>query len=177
VKTTILLWTNVNDGISLIRSLNVHDNNFVFENLAHITPEQGDDLNNVIVEKFDVLLNITGASVCRCAITPSDVLPARVNQHVCIIRPLESVLNSHFLLHCLISKNFKRKLLSTASSSGATREALTKKQVNDLNIPTPPIELQNQFADIVQQITDLDLSALETHATTLKASLTQELLA
>ncbi len=40
-----------------------------------------------------------------------------------------------------------------------------------------PIELQNQFADIVRQINDLDLSALETQATTLKASLTQELLA
>ena len=33
-------------------------------------------------------LNITGASVARCCIVPEDVLPARVNQHVSIIRPI-----------------------------------------------------------------------------------------
>ena len=54
---------------------------------------------------------------------------------------------------------------------------MTKGGMEKRIFPIPPIELQNQFADIVQQINDLDLSALETQATTLKASLTQELLA
>ena len=74
------------EGISLIRSMNVHDGKFLYKDLAHINDEQADALKNVIVQSGDVLFNITGASVTRCAIVPNDVLPARVNQHVCIIR-------------------------------------------------------------------------------------------
>ena len=138
----------ISQGISLIRSLNVHDDKFIKTNLAFITNEQADALANVVVEKSDVLLNITGASVCRSAVVLPDILPARVNQHVCIIRPVKSKLNSTYLLHCLISGNYKKMILTLAGAGGATREALTKKQVENLGIPVPPIELQNKFAEI-----------------------------
>ena len=39
-------------------------------------------------------------------------------------------------------------ILTLAGAGGATREALTKKQVENLGIPVPPIELQNKFAEI-----------------------------
>lgn len=70
------------EGTSLIRSLNIHNNEFKFKDLAYIDDDQADSLNNVIVQGNDVLLNITGASVARCCIVPTEVLPARVNQHV-----------------------------------------------------------------------------------------------
>ena len=70
------------NGISLIRSLNVHDAGFRMKDLAFIDDHQAEQLENVIVEGGDVLLNITGASVARCCIVPDVVLPARVNQHV-----------------------------------------------------------------------------------------------
>jgi len=66
------------EGITLIRSMNVHDNRFEYKELAFIDAEQAHKLRNVIVEVDDVLLNITGASVCRCCILPKDVIPARV---------------------------------------------------------------------------------------------------
>jgi type I restriction enzyme S subunit len=145
----------ISQGISLIRSLNVHDDKFIKKNLAFITNEQADALANVVVKKSDVLLNITGASVCRSAVVLQDILPARVNQHVCIIRPYKSRLCSTYLLHCLISNNYKKKLLSLAGAGGATREALTKKQVENLKIPIPPIELQNKFAEIETRIKNI----------------------
>src|SRR5690606_29799445 len=49
------------DGISLIRSLNVHQNEFKYKDLAFIGEKQADKLKNVIVEENDVLFNITGA--------------------------------------------------------------------------------------------------------------------
>ena len=52
-------------GISLIRSLNVHDGEFMYKNLAFIDDGQAAKLSNVVVEEGDVLLNITGASVAR----------------------------------------------------------------------------------------------------------------
>ncbi|MBP9482522.1 MAG: restriction endonuclease subunit S, partial [Parabacteroides sp.] len=55
-------------GISLIRSMNVHDLEFRERNLAFIDGKQASDLNNVTVEENDILFNITGASVTRCCV-------------------------------------------------------------------------------------------------------------
>ena len=140
----------IDEGISLIRSMNVHNAYFEYKDLAHITLDQAEKLNNVVVEHDDVLFNITGASVARCCVVPSDVLPARVNQHVCILRCREKI-NPIFLQGLLVNENYQGKLLQIAKS-GATREAINKQQLESLEIMLPPLELQNQFATFVQEI-------------------------
>lgn len=132
------------DGISLIRSLNVRDGEFTLKDLAHISDEQAKKLAGVIVEEDDVLLNITGASVARVCRAPLYVLPARVNQHVCIIRPNET-LNAVFLEQVLLADQTKRKLLKIGGA-GATREAITKAQIETFEVICPKIKLQNEFA-------------------------------
>ncbi|MBO7225596.1 MAG: restriction endonuclease subunit S [Bacteroidales bacterium] len=139
------------EGISLIRSLNVHNNLFVYKDLAHIDIEQADSLKNVIIEKGDVLLNITGASVARCCIVPDNVLPARVNQHVAIIR-MKDIVSNIFICHQLISDVYQKELLSIGKSNGATREALTKVQLEKLNVIIPPLSLQQEFAEKIESI-------------------------
>ena len=140
------------NGVSFVRSLNVYDGNFVYKNLAHLTQEQASQLQNVTLKKDDVLINITGASVARSCIVPNDILPARVNQHVSILRPNLENVNPVFLNQLLISYNFMNKLLNLGSAGGATRQAITKQQLEDLEIILPPIELQNQFALFVHQV-------------------------
>src|SRR5690606_30773963 len=110
---------------ALIRSQNVHNDGFRCEGLAFISEAHAAELANVEVLEGDVLLNITGASAARaCPVDPS-VLPARVNQHVAIIRPDPARLDSRFLLYCLMSPRMQERLLAWAAS-GATRNALTK---------------------------------------------------
>ena len=99
------------EGISLIRSTNVFDYNFAYTDLAHISDEQANALSNVVVEQKDVLFNITGVSVARCCIVPDDVLPARVNQHVMILRPYKGKLMSYFIMATLCYTENKAKLL------------------------------------------------------------------
>lgn len=140
------------EGISLIRSLNIHDNKFKFKDLAFIDDEQAEKLQNVTIEENDVLINITGASVARCAIVPVDILPARVNQHVSILRCKPEKINPVFLLHLIISPNTKIKLLGVGSSSGATRESITKSQLEDFEIILPSIAIQNDFAEKIALI-------------------------
>ncbi len=94
-------------GISLIRSLNVYDFKFEKDDLAFISEEQAADLSNVIVQHDDILLNITGASVARCCLTDPRYLPARVNQHVAIVRVRPEVADARFVLYCINSLNFK----------------------------------------------------------------------
>lgn len=140
------------EGISLIRSLNVYNNEFRRKDLAYIDDEQAAALSNVTILEDDVLLNITGASVARCCIVPSDLLPARVNQHVCIIRPLDNVLVPIFLNKVLTNISYQIRLLALARSKGATREALPKSVVDSLLIPLPPLSLQHSFAQKIEQI-------------------------
>lgn len=125
------------EGISLIRSLNVHDLGFKYAKLAFLDDAQAGELSNVEVQRRDVLLNITGASVARCCIAPDDVLPARVNQHVSIIRPIADKLDPDFLHYLLISKPYKDRLLQTGEEGGSTRQAITKAQIQEFSVEYP----------------------------------------
>ena len=84
-------------GTALIRSQNVYNDGFHRDGLAFVTDDHANELSNVEVKPRDVLLNITGDSVARVCQVPDDVLPARVNQHVAIIRPRAGVLEPRFL--------------------------------------------------------------------------------
>ena len=124
------------EGISLIRSMNVHDLKFREKNLAFIDDQQARELNNVTLQKDDVLLNITGASVARCCIIPEEYLPGRVNQHVSIIRAKQEIITPIFLCLLLTSKFYKDQLLFTGGQ-GATRQAITKAQLEVFIVAFP----------------------------------------
>ena len=141
-----------NEGISFIRSMNVHDGRFEYKDLAHITDVQAKQLDNVSVKEGDVFINITGASVARSCIVPKEILPARVNQHVAIIRCDKTKLNPIFANNMFLNERFKKLLLSIGELGGATRQAITKQQLEMLTIILPPLKLQNQFADFVNQV-------------------------
>ncbi|MBU1063908.1 restriction endonuclease subunit S, partial [bacterium] len=143
-----------NSGATLIRSQNVYNNDFHYEGLAYINDEIADKMKSVQVQEKDVLLNITGDSVARCSIVPESILPARVNQHVSIIRPQEAKLNPHFLMYYLVSPYMQKYMLSLAGSGG-TRKALTKSMIEDFSVPIPNIETQTRIASILSAYDDL----------------------
>ncbi|GEN66319.1 restriction endonuclease subunit S [Chryseobacterium rhizosphaerae] len=140
-------------GISLIRSLNVHDWGFKEKNLAFIDEVQAKKLSNVEIENNDILLNITGASVARCCIVPENILPARVNQHVSILRIKKELLLPKFLHYSLISPFYKNQLLYN-SSGGATREALSKNMLEKFEINYPTIIEQQRIVTYLDQTTE-----------------------
>lgn len=134
----------------LIRSQNVLDFAFSKDGLASINDEQANKLKNVEIIQGDVLLNITGDSVARCCIVPSEILPARVNQHVAIIRPRKEELDNHYLLYYL--QHYKRQLLQIASA-GATRNAITKAMIENLILPCPKsLDDQRRIASILSSL-------------------------
>lgn len=139
------------EGISLIRSMNVLNGSFKYKDLAYIDDIQAKQLDNVTIQKDDVLINITGASVARSCIVPENILPARVNQHVSIIR-LKVDLNCVYVNSLFISPYFQLKLIELGKANGATREAITKSQLEILEIPIPPLSMQNQFATKIESI-------------------------
>lgn len=138
-----------NSGISLIRSQNILDYSFSYEGLAYINEAQAEKLRNVTVESGDVLLNITGDSVARACMVPDELLPARVNQHVSIIRAKTDAVLSSYILYFL--QMVKPHLLQLASG-GATRNALTKGMIEDLVIEVPSIKEQEKTVSLIDKI-------------------------
>ncbi|WP_397409519.1 restriction endonuclease subunit S [Polaromonas sp.] len=127
--------------VALIRSQNVYNDRFERPGLVYLTPEHSRQLDAVTVKAGDVLLNITGDSVARVCQVPSDVLPARVNQHVAIIRPDPSRLDPRFLRFYLASPPMQQHMLGLAGA-GATRNALTKGMIERFEIPDIPLQEQ-----------------------------------
>lgn len=134
-------------GISFIRSQNVLDMDFSTENLAFINDNQAEKLNNVIVEKNDILLNITGDSIARCTVVPEEILPARVNQHVSIIR-CKNTEESKYVMYYL---QYMKKYLLQISKVGGTRNALTKEAIGKL-----PIKISDECNEISKILDNID---------------------
>lgn len=141
-------------GVPLIRSMNVHFDGFRRDGLAFLDDDQARALKNVEVRAGDVLLNITGASIGRVTVAPTAMDGARVNQHVCIIRP-DRRLDSSYLRWHLASPSQQR--LINGIESGATRQALTKEKILEFEVPLPPLESQREIvAEIEKQFSRLD---------------------
>lgn len=138
-------------GISLIRSQNVLDISFTEDGLAYINEEQARKLQNVEILEGDILLNITGDSVARVCIVPNHILPARVNQHVAIIRVDKTKADNNYILYSLIKS---KKALLALASAGATRNALTKKMIEEFEVFLPSLTEQKRIASILSALDD-----------------------
>ena len=133
----------VDSGIPFVRSQNVHLNAFTREGLVRITPQVDESMSGSRVADNDVLLNITGASIGRACAVPAEICPANVNQHVCVIRPAPS-LDREFLAAYLCSPGMQKHISDL--QAGATRQALTKAQIEDFPVPLPPLAVQERIS-------------------------------
>ncbi len=136
-------------GIPLIRSMNVRFEGFAKEGLAFLNQRQADALKEVTVHSGDVLLNITGASIGRVTQAPTYMDGARVNQHVCIIRPIPGV-GADYVSHYLASPSVQRKIWQ--EQYGVTRQALTKNQILDCDILLAPYREQQRIVAKIRKL-------------------------
>lgn len=137
------------EGTSLVRSQNVLDFNFSKDGLVFINDEQAQKLANVEVHSGDILLNITGDSVARACTMDDKYLPARVNQHVAIIRGnADKVLNNYILYYL----HWRKEYLLQLAAAGATRKALTKGMIEQLEIDLPSLDNQKKTVAILDSL-------------------------
>ncbi|MFV3132015.1 restriction endonuclease subunit S [Niveispirillum sp. KHB5.9] len=129
-------------GTPLIRSMNVHFTGFRKDGLAFLDEDQARALDSVTVQPDDVLLNITGASIGRVTQAPNEMENARVNQHVCIIRPLDGI-SPAFVSRYLSSP--RMQVFVAGENYGVTRQALTKEMIEGISLPVPPLAEQHRI--------------------------------
>lgn len=135
----------VEDGIALIRSQNVYDSEFVWHGLVRLTNEDAARLAGVSVAVEDVLLNITGASILRTCVVEPGVLPARVNQHVAIVRATSGIPPRYIHQHLLQAAT---KSFLLGMDAGASRQAVTKGHIESVPIVVPSPEVLQRWDQI-----------------------------
>ena len=120
-------------GIPFLRSQNIYNDNVNFSEIVYITEAIDSEMANSRVQKDDILLNITGASIGRSAVYESSE-SANVNQHVCIIR-LNSNVDPHFLQLQLTSTKGQKQIDN--SQAGGGREGLNFQQISKMKFFFP----------------------------------------
>jgi type I restriction-modification system DNA methylase subunit/restriction endonuclease S subunit len=136
------------EGVLFIRSQNVLAGKCDFSDAAFITPEMHKEMSRSQVKNGDVLLNITGASIGRCAVYLADA-EANVNQHVCIIRLHKDKMIPEFLCAIINQPAFQDHIMRI--QSGASRQALNFQQIRNFEVPCPNLETQRQFVVALQR--------------------------
>ena len=130
-------------GVPLLRSQNVHFDGLRLDDVAYIGEDTHDEMGGSKLRPRDVLLNITGASIGRCAYVPEDFGEGNVNQHVCIIRPAAK-LNHKFLTYCLSAPWGQDQVF--AGFTGASRQGLGQRDLGEIQVPLPPLPEQQRIA-------------------------------
>ncbi len=126
-------------GIPFFRSQNVYNEGLVYEDIKFISDATHQLMIGTEVHSKDLLLNITGGSLGRCAIVPADFQIGNVSQHVCIIRSI-LVLSSY--VHTFILSPFFKK---TMNITGSGREGLPKYNLEKMFLPIPPLKEQERI--------------------------------
>ena len=141
----------VPEGIKFIRSQNVYNDGLNLNDISYITEEINAKKRGSIVRSKDILLNITGGSIGRCAVVPDDFDIANVNQHVMIIRLVEPKMR-HWIHTILISEYIQNLIMDV--QVGVSREGLSATKLMNFLIPVPPISEQNRILDFCSNISN-----------------------
>ena len=132
-------------GIPFFRSQNVYNDGLVFEDIKYISEQVHQSMIGTEVKANDLLLNITGGSLGRCAIVPLNFTQGNVSQHVCILRPI--VVLSQYI-HAFILSAFFAK---TMKITGSGREGLPKYNLEKMIFPLPPLAEQQRIVAEVEK--------------------------
>lgn len=125
-------------GYPFFRSQNIHNNGLVYDDIKYISVDVQNRMNGTIVKGDDILLNITGGSLGRCAHVPLSFAGGNVSQHVCIIRPIGC---ENLFFHKLVLSPLLQEYIFT-STTGAGREGLPKYNLEQFVVPIPPLSEQ-----------------------------------
>lgn len=124
----------LSQGHPFMRSQNVANGRLLLDDIVFIDDFTHQKQKSTEIELDDVLLNITGASIGRCAIATQEIAAGNVNQHVCIIRLKDKTL-SHYICTFLLSYVGQKQIDSY--QAGGNREGLNYNQIAAFKICLP----------------------------------------
>jgi len=140
----------VNQGVRVIRLQNIGINEFINNDKAYISEEHYETIKKHTCKRGDVLVATLGDPNVRACKFPI-FLDKAINKADCVqIRPKTEVLNDDYLIYLLNSPAILYWVAGMLH--GQTRTRVSMGQLSTINIPIPPLTLQNNFAEIIKHI-------------------------
>lgn len=149
----------VEDGIMFFRSQNVWKNRLELDDIAYIDQKTHESMSKSSLKHRDILMTKTGrintenSSLGRAAMYLGEDDKANINGHVYLIRLQDNMVNEFVLF--ILTTNEYREYIRSVCVGGIDKRQLNKEHIEDFPIIYPPIELQQQFANFVQQVDKL----------------------
>lgn len=149
----------VDEGIMFFRSQNVWKNKLVLDDIAYIDKETHDRMLKSSLKNRDILMTKTGrintenSSLGRAAMFLGEDDSANINGHVYLVRLQECEVNEFVLF--ILTTNEYRDYIRSVCVGGIDKRQINKEHLEEFPIIYPPIELQNQFANFVNQVDKL----------------------
>lgn len=141
-----------NNGIKFFRSQNIHNDGIRTDDIVYINDSIHSKMKGTHVKPKDILLNITGGSIGRCALIPDNFDEGNVSQHVAIIRLINLEL-IEYIHNLILSPYFQETIMNV--QVGVSREGLSMASLKMIKIPLPPLE---EIKVIVKTINELKIT-------------------
>jgi type I restriction enzyme S subunit len=136
-------------GIPFLRSQNVYNDGLRLADVVFIDHQIHQRMAATTVLPCDLLLNITGGSIGRCAKVPVDFQEANVSQHVAIIRV--GMPGMEDFIHAFILSPYFQSFVDK-SQTGAGRGGLPKNRMDAIPVALPPLAEQHRIVAKVDEL-------------------------
>ena len=144
----------VENGVKLVQISNVNKDTLDWIEINRVPETFIERYNEYSLEVNDVVMAMTRPIIkslneVKIAQVREDDLPCLLNQRVGRFIINESI-NKEYLIYCCKSDKFKNYVEKMSGNS--LQPNISSKQVENFEINMPPIELQNKFTKLVEQI-------------------------
>jgi type I restriction enzyme, S subunit len=140
------------DGVPFLRSQNVYNDALRLDGVALISRATHERMSGTHVQQNDILLNITGASIGRCALVPTTFVEGNVSQHVAIIRLFLPAIRQ--FIHLSLTSPFFQKVIDDVQV-GVSREGLSMNRLRQFPMLLPPQAEQQRIVAKVDELMGL----------------------
>ena len=138
----------VKEGYSFFREQNIYNDGIRSEGLVYISGELLEKRPNSTVLPKDILLNITGGSIGRCAIVPDDFTKGSINQHILIIRMINPEFRAY--VHNYICSEQGQKYIK--GNAIGDKDGFSGGRCKTMPIPLPPLSEQERIVAKLDEV-------------------------
>jgi len=128
-----------------IRVTDFYENSVKVESIKYISSKIQEKIKNYTISSNDVYISIAG-TIGLAGCIPEELDQANLTENAAKIIFDKKIINKKYLVYYLNSPHVQQEIKTKTNAVGVPKLALFR--IEELNFILPPIELQNQFADI-----------------------------
>lgn len=147
----------IQNGIPLVNPMHMIDFKIVADDNFTISKDKAEELSNYILKKNDIIFARRG-DIGRCAIVTDREVGYLCGTGSLLVR-FDTEIKPTYIMYVVRSKSFKSLL--TSQAKGATMLNLNSGIISDLQIPVPPLHLQQSFAEKIEEIEAMKAKILQ----------------